>query len=356
MKSILLVSYEYPPNGGGAGIVATQLEAAGLEDDESKVDTIFGAPETNLFKSFFFDYFFYKRIKKKLSNNNYDLILLNDNRAILCAGKYFSSELLHTCKCIVHGFDYLKYQNENARLIDRVRRFPVAYYRALNFSRKVICVSKYVCKRIKELERVKNKENVITSYCGLPPKLIQLYKLVSRRCFNSDFQCITLLSISRIAKSKGYYKKVLIFKRLVDSGYDLKWNVVGDGPYLSDLKSLINDFNLNDRVFFHGAMPRYKFEALFRDSDIFWLLPIAPEAFGLVYIEAQLSGMSAIGSHSGGISEAINLETGLVSDDEDAISSYIKNYRKSLLDMESNFHFSSKFNCVSFYMDITSDN
>jgi len=52
------------------------------------------------------------------------------------------------------------------------------------------------------------------------------------------------------------------------SDLNIQFDIAGDGSYLKDLKKLAADLSLNDRVFFHGKLPRKEAEKLLAGSDV----------------------------------------------------------------------------------------
>jgi glycosyltransferase involved in cell wall biosynthesis len=90
---------------------------------------------------------------------------------------------------------------------------------------------------------------------------------------------------------------------------DWRLNLIGDGPERKDLEGLVQDLRLSDRVDFAGYCPR---ETVMQRMPALHVLvlpsrttPTWKEQFGLVLVEAMLSGVAVIGSDSGAIPEVI---------------------------------------------------
>ncbi len=84
-----------------------------------------------------------------------------------------------------------------------------------------------------------------------------------------------------------------------------------DTDYIDHLKSLIQKFNLNESIKFHGAVDNKKLTTFYTDSDIFVLVSRF-EGYGMVYAEAMRFGLPIVASTSGAVPD-------LVSDNENGI-------------------------------------
>jgi glycosyltransferase involved in cell wall biosynthesis len=90
------------------------------------------------------------------------------------------------------------------------------------------------------------------------------------------------------------------FKTLVDNGVRLTVHLHGDGPLKPVIARDIEQLGLTDVVHQHGFTPRAQVLNAMRASHLF-LMPSAPETFGLVYLEAMASGCVVIGHKGWGI-------------------------------------------------------
>ena len=90
------------------------------------------------------------------------------------------------------------------------------------------------------------------------------------------------------------------FKTLVDNGVRLTVHLYGDGPLKPAIARDIEQLGLTDVVRQHGFTPRADVLKAMRASHLF-LMPSAPETFGLVYLEAMASGCVVIGHQGWGI-------------------------------------------------------
>ena len=97
---------------------------------------------------------------------------------------------------------------------------------------------------------------------------------------------------------------------------------VGDGPERATLERLARELEVSDRVAFAGLVPDELLPAYYAAADVF-CMPctdryggLDTEGFGVVYLEAQASGLPCIAGRCGGSAEAVeDGVTGYVIDD-----------------------------------------
>ena len=63
---------------------------------------------------------------------------------------------------------------------------------------------------------------------------------------------INLVTVGRLNYQKGYDMAIEACKKLVEKGYDIKWNVLGEGEERVNLESLIKKYKLQDRFILLG--------------------------------------------------------------------------------------------------------
>jgi len=342
-KKISIISIEYPPAGGGAGIVAQQLYLDSLKNEQIDYSYLFGDGKNDIFSRFFFDYKFYFNYKSELQSTSTSLFILNDLQAILLAGRLLPQSFLERSVCIIHGMNFNNYFHDSVSFNNKIRKYDKAYFRTIKNCRSIICVSHYIKEQfLLSFPDVSGKTRVI--YCGISSNL-QNVSLLKSKSIKFDTKYFHLLTVSRIIESKGFYKKLSLAKLLKDKNISFRWHIVGKGRELKKLQKLSVKFGLENEIIFHGYVNRNLLSEFYMNCDLFWLMPILPEAFGLVYLEAQSYGLSCIGSNLGGIKESINLDTGLVidSNDENRIIDFISNFNSTKAIKESNVDFSLKF-------------
>ncbi|MBD0833089.1 glycosyltransferase [Aestuariibaculum sediminum] len=143
---------------------------------------------------------------------------------------------------------------------------------------------------------------------------------------------IKLLSVGRLIPLKGHEFGVLVVKKLVDNGYNICYDIVGEGKEYLELKSLIDTLGLNDVIRLHGKQNQEFIKKCLDECHVFLMTSITDftgraEAQGLVLAEAQAMGMPVVAFNSGGVKYSIKSnETGILVSEKniDAMVSSIK--------------------------------
>jgi len=110
---------------------------------------------------------------------------------------------------------------------------------------------------------------------------------------------IVLLYVGRISKEKNLDVLACAYRRLKEEGFPVALALVGDGPYLKDLKE-----SALPGVCFTGYLQGMDLAKAFASADIF-LFPSTTDTFGNVVLEALASGLPAVVSDQGGPKELI---------------------------------------------------
>lgn len=122
------------------------------------------------------------------------------------------------------------------------REFDEKYFNKLDF---VVTVSDK-CKEVLEKEfpqikiKVKLIENITSS------KLIRKLACKNEERFDSNRDEIKILSIGRLDNQKGFDMAIEAANLLVQKGYKIKWNIIGEGNERKKLQELIKKYNLQN--------------------------------------------------------------------------------------------------------------
>lgn len=125
---------------------------------------------------------------------------------------------------------------------------------------------------------------------------------------NGEGKPIQLICVTRLIERKGVQHLLQAMKRLDDSVY---LTIVGEGNYMSELQALSLQLELQNKVRFYGYCPREKLVRLYNQSDVF-VLPSMAESFGMVFVEAMSCGLPVIGARVGGVPDIIKPENGIL--------------------------------------------
>jgi len=119
---------------------------------------------------------------------------------------------------------------------------------------------------------------------------------------------LKLLYVGRVSKEKNLELLGRTFKRLIEINDHLHLVVVGDGPYLEEMRREMAD----TPCLFTGYLEGEDLAAVFASCDLF-LFPSTTDTFGNVVLEAQASGIPVIVTDSGGPQEnVLHGKTGLI--------------------------------------------
>ncbi|MDD5066628.1 MAG: glycosyltransferase family 4 protein [bacterium] len=160
------------------------------------------------------------------------------------------------------------------------------------------------------------KENISI----VPPMGIPAYKIVPnpRQALHLTRGTPQLLFVGRLTAVKGIHIAVESIKTLIDQKQlsDFAFHIIGDGDrvYKEELKQLIYNYELNDRILFDGFLSPEQLVQAYDSADLL-LVPSLEEPFGLIIIEAMSRGLPVVASSVGGITDIIvHLQNGLLSE------------------------------------------
>ena len=151
---------------------------------------------------------------------------------------------------------------------------------------------------------------------------------------------INFVSCGRIHEMKGYDRLINVFHRLDDMGLlkHVSLTIIGDGPDLSKVQNLVQEYGLKDKVKLLGR--RKNPYPYVKAADAF-LMCSRYEPFGLVVLEAMVLGTPVMSTEVASIREIMNENYGTITENSKeglikAIAEVIKNpnylnkYRENL--------------------------
>jgi len=108
----------------------------------------------------------------------------------------------------------------------------------------------------------------------------------------------TILFVGRLIPRKGVRHLIDAFAAMSPERSDLRLVLVGDGPEREALKARSMGAGVADRVELRGPVPRAALPAAFRESDVF-VLPAFEEAMPNAVLEAMASGLPIVTTPTG---------------------------------------------------------
>jgi glycogen synthase len=115
---------------------------------------------------------------------------------------------------------------------------------------------------------------------------------------------LKLVYAGRLSPEKGLHTAVKAMS-LVETPAQLTIIGGGDRDYENELRGLVDQYNLHDRVIFRGRMPRAQMANELAHHDVFLLPAEWPEPIPRAIQEALAIGLSVIAARIGGIPELI---------------------------------------------------
>jgi glycosyltransferase involved in cell wall biosynthesis len=113
-------------------------------------------------------------------------------------------------------------------------------------------------------------------------------------------ETIKLLYVGRVSKEKNLPLLVDVFKTLIQTDKNVHLVIVGDGPYLEEMKGHLQGTPCT----FTGYLEGEALSFVYASSDIF-VFPSTTDTFGNVVLEAQASGIPVVVTDKGGPHENI---------------------------------------------------
>jgi phosphatidyl-myo-inositol dimannoside synthase len=120
-----------------------------------------------------------------------------------------------------------------------------------------------------------------------------------------------IVSVGRLVHRKGQDHLIQAMPEILKSVPDAHLLMVGQGPYLSHLKKLVENLDLIDQVSFIGRIQYAQLPQYICAGDIFAMpsrsrfFGLEVEGLGIVYLEASACGLPVIAGSSGGAPDAV---------------------------------------------------
>ncbi|AXX02658.1 colanic acid biosynthesis glycosyltransferase WcaL [Cronobacter sakazakii] len=122
---------------------------------------------------------------------------------------------------------------------------------------------------------------------------------------------LEIISVARLTEKKGLHVAIDACRLLKARGVNFRYNILGIGPWEQRLRALIQQHDLQDRVFMPGFKPSHEVKAMLDQADLF-LLPSVTGADGdmegipVALMEAMAVGIPVVSTLHSGIPELID--------------------------------------------------
>ena len=176
---------------------------------------------------------------------------------------------------------------------------------------RTICCSQYMMEQITNIfelppDKVDVIPNGIDSECFKRDVSVDLY----RKQYVKPGDKLVFF-VGRLVYEKGVQTVIEAMTLILNKVPNVTFVVAGSGPHMNQLKSLVNAFNLEDKVKFTGHIDTDTLSSFYKSADL-TVVPSLYEPFGMVVLESMAMGTPTIVADTGGLSEiVVHEETGL---------------------------------------------
>lgn len=117
--------------------------------------------------------------------------------------------------------------------------------------------------------------------------------------------------VGRLVYEKGVQTVIEAMPRILDKVPNVSFVVAGSGPHLNQLKGLVSELGLQEKITFAGHVDSTDLSAFYTCADL-TVVPSLYEPFGMVVLESMAMNTPTIVADTGGLSEiVVHEETGL---------------------------------------------
>ena len=124
-----------------------------------------------------------------------------------------------------------------------------------------------------------------------------------RRQYAMDNEKI-ILFMGGLVYEKGVQHLIGAMPKILDNYHDAKLIVAGKGGMLEELQAEVNSLGLGNKVYFTGHLTPKQVQKMYKCADVA-VFPSTYEPFGIVAIEAMLSGVPTVVTDIGGLNEIV---------------------------------------------------
>ncbi len=125
-----------------------------------------------------------------------------------------------------------------------------------------------------------------------------------RRNYAMDNEKI-ILYVGRLVYEKGVDKLIGAMPKVLEHYHDAKLIIAGKGPMMDELRAEVNTLGLGNKVYFTGYLNKKQCQKIYKCADVA-VFPSTYEPFGIVALEAMLSGNPVVVSDIGGLNEIVD--------------------------------------------------
>lgn len=216
----------------------------------------------------------------------------------------------HICKQVLHKYHIPFVITEHWSRLNgaTIDKSFLRCYEAYQWADKVICVSNVLADSLKTKFGVESVviNNMVSD---------QFFDQTQLKKENGKKEIVKFVSVGSLVHIKGYDLIIRALQRC-DCLEKCQISIIGGGPEEANLQALIEQCQLQNRVFLLGTKTPEEVSSLMMESDCF-ILASRRETFGIVYIEAMAKGKPVIATICGGPESFVNESNGILIPVED---------------------------------------
>ncbi len=125
-----------------------------------------------------------------------------------------------------------------------------------------------------------------------------------RRKYAMDNEKI-ILFMGRLVYEKGIPTLISAMPKILSHYHDAKLLIAGKGGMIDELRAQVNAMGLGNKVYFTGYLGSKDVQKMYKCADVA-VFPSTYEPFGIVALEAMLSGTPVVVSDVGGLNEIVD--------------------------------------------------
>jgi len=318
---ILILNYEFPPLGGGAGNATYYLLKELAKNDSLEVTLITSSTDRYRIEQFTPNIkiiFLYIGKKGNIHYQSFKDLLTYGWKAwqkIRELDKTEKFDLTHAfftvpCAFVAMWFD--------TPYIVGLRGSDVPFYSEKFFwLDKIIFqfLNKYIWKKAKKV--VANSQGLKELANNIAPnqEIDVIYNGVDTDEFKpavqNDNMVLNIVSSSRLTKRKGIKYLIEAFNKLSLEYEDINLQIIGSGEEEDNLKILAESTKHREKIQFLGPCPHEQMANHLSQNDIF-VLPSLNEGMSNSLLEAMASGLAIVATDTGGTKELVDDDNGII--------------------------------------------
>jgi glycosyltransferase involved in cell wall biosynthesis len=321
---ILILNYEFPPLGGGAGNATYYLLKEFSKNKNVEIDLVTSSTgkykEENFSKNVKIYYLDIGKNNKNLHSQSRRQLIKYSWKAYKLSKKLQKTkkyDLTHAFFGIPCGFIAMALK---IPYVVSLRGSDVPFY-----SEKYKYLDKLVFKRLSKIIWKKAKKVIANSsdlrdlaYQTYSKKKIEIIpngidiEEFKPREKPKEFQgSFNIISTSRFTQRKGVIYLLKAFKEIAEEFDKAKLILIGEGEQEDEFKQFVKDNGLQQKVFFKGLVSHDKIAKEYNKADVF-VLPSFNEGMSNSLLEALASGLAIISTDTGGAKDLISKENGFI--------------------------------------------